>query len=261
MANERYGVMKAQQRNQLADIDLMTIPHKEKDLIVARFGQNWYAQNVKDMGEHYWNSNEFPNITFRPATTSESISATSYDFEKIAKPEIFDRWLQAGRVVRAPEWVVVNPPKDGKRAVCTDESELKGYLARAKECNGIWLVENDVELATKGIRDLVFVPYGFKQGLQTAREFAEGKLARGLEGTKGTATNLFNMALTYSGIEGNQVNVVYFDKSNEPIARVVVLGSSDDCLLVDSDWVDGDYGYAFGALDSEARSAEANAKK
>lgn len=217
MAQTQYGVRKAEHIEQLPEIDLLIIPSRGKDLVSARFGPNTYSSNTGAMKQHYRNSSDFPNVTFRPATTAESISIASYDFEKLAKPEIFNpRWLQAGRIVRDSEGVYTNPltaiKQDG-----VDEAELKRLLKNSKKVNGVWLGDND----------FAFAPYGsFKTGEQTAREFAEGRLARALTHTQEkVSSDLLKMAQTYKNRNGNSVNVVYFDKTDKPVSRVVELNS------------------------------------
>jgi hypothetical protein len=244
MANTQYGIRKAEHIEQLPEIDLLAVPHNGKHLVSARFGQNSYSSNTNAMGQHYRNSAEFPNVTFRPATTAESISIASYDFEKLAKHEIFNpRWLQAGRIVRDSEGVYANPLTAIKRDG-VDEVELKRLLKNAKKVDGIWFGDND----------FAFTPYGFKEGEQTAQEFAEGRLARLLTHTQGkVASKLLSMAKTYKNENCDSVNVVCFDKTNKPVSRVVELGSGGGLLRVDGDdWDDNDDGggggFAFGKL-------------
>ncbi|MEI7719406.1 MAG: hypothetical protein WCI72_06045 [archaeon] len=221
MADE-CQLLKAQPREILADTDLVVIPRVSKEPLVGRFfGPNSYSKNEQAMAQQ----------GFRPATISESIFAVAYNFENTVKPQIFNQsWLQAGRIVKAPEWVVINSPLDGKGVACTDESELRVYLANSKQFEGIWLVENTDELARKGIRDLSFVPYGtFKQGVQTAEDFAinpkTNGLARGLEHTRdAVAHNLRAIVSTYKDVNGNSANVTYFTQRHF-FSRVIGLDS------------------------------------
>ena len=210
----QYGIIKAKVIKQLPDIDLIRVPHQGRDLIAARFGPNSYSANVNEMRQPHRNLPRFPRLTLESATTAESISIASYDFEKLAKPEIFNQsWLQAGRIVRDSEGVYANPLTAIKRDG-VDEVELKRLLKNAKKVDGIWFGDND----------FAFTPYGFKEGEQTAQEFAEGRLARLLTHTQGkVASNLLDMAKTYKNGNGNSVNVIYFDKTNKPVSRVVGL--------------------------------------
>jgi hypothetical protein len=242
---EEYGILKVEPRNQLQDIELIRVPHKGKELIVARFGPNWYSENVKDMKNHFYNSSQFPDVTFRPATTSESISDAVYKFTERAKPEIFNpRWLQAGRIVRAEDGVYVNPlsaiTSDG-----VDEKVLHELRDNAKTSG------KGKKAIRLGLNDFSFVPYeSFEQGVQSAGDFAESGLARGLEYVKGdVAVNLKSIASTYK----RGVDVFNFNEFKEPIAGVVGLGSDwvvdDDRLFVIGSWDGNDYdGCASGVL-------------
>jgi hypothetical protein len=245
MTKIQYGVRKAEHVEQLPEIDLYFTPHLGGVLVSARFGPKWYNKNTEAMEKHYKNSLDFPNITFRPATTAESISIASYDFENLAKPEIFDSgWIQAGRIVLDSKGVYANPLTAIKQEG-VDEAELKRLLGKAKKVNGVWLGDND----------FAFTEYGFKEGVQTAREFAEGRLARTLTHTQGkVSSDLLNIAQTYNDGNGNSVKVRYFDKTNKPVSRVVVLGFLGGLLLVDggnlNDLIVG--GYASGVFDEKA---------
>ena len=259
MAN-KYDVMRAKERNRLADVDLILRPHKGSDVVMAQFGPGSYSGNTQAMAKHYWNSQENPDVTFRPATTSESVSAVAYDFANIAKPSIFNpRWLQTGRIARWDEGVFLNI-LSAIREGNLDENILRQLRDKSKTSGR---GDKAIRLGKNGF---AYVPYeSFKQGKQDAKEFAESGLARGLEHVDGSiAPNLNSMASTYRDADGNSVNVVYFDKSETPVSRVVDLYSYVGLLHVDGDdWYDyydgcgGDCGgYAFGVRDS-ARSADA----
>ena len=174
----RYVIIRAEERNMLPAIDLLKIPHKGKTLVVAHpaFGPNIYRNNLEAMSKKYYHSKELPKISFKPATTSESISVASYDFENLAKPQIFDpRWLQLGPIVRTQYGVFVNTQE-------TDESVLKSMLDECEKVNGIYLGKNDFGCA----------PYeSFETGIQDCDTFCERGLARVLERTNGkVAENL-----------------------------------------------------------------------
>jgi hypothetical protein len=251
----QYGIIKAKVIKQLPDIDLIRVPYQGRDLIAARFGPNSYSANVNEMRQPHRNLPRFPRLSFESATTAESISIASYDFEKLAKPEIFNQsWLQAGRIVRDSEGVYANPLTAIKQDE-VDETELKKLRGKMKNVGGVWILENG---EVEGVRDCGFTPYGFKEGEQTAQEFAEGRLARLLTHTQGkVASKLLSMAKTYKNGNGNSVNVIYFDKTNKPVSRVVELLSFVGLLLVDGvSWFDFDYGgYAFGVFeDADAES-------
>ena len=253
MTETQYGIIEGKQPEFLVR-KLLRVPHKNKDLIVAypAFGPNYFSKNVEEMQKPYSHPITGERIYFREPTTSESISAASYDFENEAKPKIFDqrrhqRWLQAGRIVRTSEGVFVNPPKDEKGNSITDEKSLKSYLNKAKKVNGIYLHE----------KDFGFAPYeSFKRGVQDCDTFADGGLARILEHTEEkTAKNLRAIASPKFYKKG--VNIGGFDDVEEPTLRVVSLYSVR-CLVggrlgvVGDDWGGYDDGYAFGVVGGEA---------
>ncbi|MDP2628385.1 MAG: hypothetical protein Q8P15_00620 [Nanoarchaeota archaeon] len=232
----QYGITKA--TPSLPAIDLLRVPHKGKTLLVGypAFGPHTHRNNLETMSKEYSHSKELPKISFKPATTSESISVVTYDFEKIKK-EIFDpRWLQAGYIVRTQDGVFANTSE-------TKESVLKSMLDKCEKVNGIYLGENDFG----------FAPYKtFETGVQDCDTFSQGGLARVLEHTKEkTAENLRTIASPKFYKRG--VNVWGFDKVKEPILRVAYLGSDGDFdydrLDVGGfDWNVYYDGYAFGVL-------------
>lgn len=237
---ENYGITKA--TLSLPVIDLLRVPHKGRTLVVAHpaFGPNFYSKNQEAMSQDYSHSKELPKITFKPATTSESISISSYDFRNLAKPEIFDpKWLQAGNIVRTQEGVFVNTRE-------TDESKLKQMLNQCEKINEIYLGENDFG----------FVPYEtFETGVQDSGTFIRGGLARSLEHTKEkVAENLGEITSRKNYKRG--VNVWGFDEVSEPILKVASLYSGRLFVGVGLG-VGGDYwggyddGCAFGVLTSE----------
>ena len=244
---EEYGTIEVEPRNQLEAITLARVPYRGKGIIVARykFGLNLYSKNVKAMSNHFYNSSQFPDVTFRPATTSESISDAAYEFTEIAKPEIFNsRWFQAGRIVRAEDGVYINP----LNAITLEGVDKRVLHSLRDNSKTFGKGKKAIRL---GVNDFAFVPYeSFEQGVQDAEDFAESGLARGLEYVEGdVAPNLESMTLTYP----NGVYVFNFDKCKEPTAKVVVL-YSDRCdggvgLFVNgNDWDDVNIGCASGVL-------------
>ena len=240
----KYGITKA--APSLPTIDLLRVPHKQEDLIVSypAFGPNTYKNNIEQMSKNYSHSKELSKITFKPATTSESISAAAYDFENLAKPQIFNpRWLQLNYIVRTQEGVFANTSE-------TNEKVLKSLLDKCTKINNIYLGENDFG----------FAPYSsFKTGVQDCDTFCESGLARVLEHTnEKVAENLRTIASPKFYKRG--VNVWGFDKVKEPLLRFAGLcsnrGFDDGRLGVDGYWDDYDGGCAFGVFDA----AEANSQ-
>jgi len=256
---EEYGIIEEKQEQPKFPVrSLLRVPHQGASLIVSRnaFGPNSFKENVAEMKGSYCYPNTREVISFIEPTTSESISATAYDFSKLAKPEIFDpRWLQAGRVFKASEWVVVNPPKDKEGDIITDEKTLKGFLNSTTKVNGIYRLPNR---KLQGVRDCSFVPYeSFGQEVQSGEDFARSGLARGLEYVDGEkAPNLE----VISAKENYPARVNVFGFNPESKVRVVGLYSlrNLDGRRLDVDgycW--GDYydGYAFGVLNKSAEGA------
>jgi hypothetical protein len=124
----KFGVIKA--TSPLSARDLL-YPIEGEDFAVSypAFGSSTYSDNLKEMQGDFSCLPNHPKISFREPTTRESILAASYDFENLAKPQIFDpAWLQAGRIVRTSEGVFANPPKDKQGEPIMDEKMLKSYL-------------------------------------------------------------------------------------------------------------------------------------
>src|SRR3989344_8536896 len=105
----KYGLIKAEQV--LPQVDLIRVVHRGRPLIVSVFGPSTFDENVKSMSQKYANSRQFPVVTFREPTTTESISAAAYEFgsrgQVDAKRDMLtnSRWLQAGRIIRTSEGV------------------------------------------------------------------------------------------------------------------------------------------------------------
>ncbi|MDD5132832.1 MAG: hypothetical protein PHD81_04170 [Candidatus Nanoarchaeia archaeon] len=248
----KYGIVEPK-KLQFPVRMLLVVPHKGKRLIVSypAFGTNTFEGNRSGMNKIYSHPQTLKQISFKTPTTSESISASAWNFENIAKQEIFNpKWLQAGYIVQTSEGVYVNPLRKG--VPITDEKVLKSYLDKSKKVNGIYLYEG------KDMRDFGFAPYDtFKQGLQDAIDFANGGLARVLEHTEETALNLENMAKSYPNRVmdkslPSRVNVVEFDSVTVPVLRVVSLDSGRDFvngkLSVGGYDLNCEGGFAFGIL-------------
>lgn len=243
----QFGII-TQEKPQFPVRELLVVPHKGKALTLGypAFGPSTYNGNLQNINGSYTHPKTGQAMNFRSADTSESISAAAYDFEKMAKPKIFDpRWLQIGYIVRTQDGVFTNTTE-------TDETRLKQLLNGAEEINGIYLINNRV----------AFAPYGsFERGKQDCDTFAHGGLARALEHTsEKVAPRLREIASQKFYKKG--VNVVYFDSVDNPVKRVASLDSSRyigvDRLRVVGDWVVGSDGFAFGVLDKSQSDASKN---
>ncbi len=215
MAKPKYGIIKAK----FPQRDLLRVPHRKGVLTVAypAFGPDYFKNNIEEMQKDYSHPQTGKRISFTEPTTSKSISAAAYDFENMAKPKIFNpHWLQTGYIVRASEFVVVNPPKDAQGNPIIDEQTLKSYLNKSIKVNGIYLGENDFGFAPCET---------FERGVQDSGKFAEGGLARILEHTREKiAKNLKVISSLKNYPKG--VDVLGFDQGKKPILTVVNLYTS-----------------------------------
>lgn len=244
MTETEYGIIIA---SPLPAINLLWVPHKgiKTGFSHPAFGPSTYSDNLEKMQKQYFHSEELPKISFREPTTAESISAATYDFKKMAKPQILDpNLLRLGRIVKTSEGVFANPPKDEQGNSIIDERTLKSLLNGAKKVNGIYLCENDFG----------FAPYEtFTRDTQNYDTFADGGLARVLEHTEEkTAKNLRTIAspIFYK----KRVQVWGFDEVKKPILEVTGLyssGGGDGNWLVVSGRSGYDYdGCVFGVLET-----------
>lgn len=243
--SEKHGIIR-QTKLQFPARELLVVPHEGQDLTVSfpAFEAYSYKENLGKMQENYSHPVTGEQMSFRPATTSESISAVAYDFETDreadAKKSIFDSgWLQLGYIIRTSDGVFTNTQ-------ITDESQLRLLLDNAQKVNEIYLLDNGVG----------FAPYEtFEKGVQDANTFAHGGLARVLEHTtEKEARNLRKIA-SHESYKGG-VDVWGFDSFKEdgfkePIISVAGLDSDRDPVgdrldVGDIIWNGGRNGYAFG---------------
>ena len=138
---EKYGIIK-QTKFQFPVRELLVVPHQNGDLTVSYpfFGPDYFEDNLAKMAKTHSHPQTGEPITFEEPTTSESISAAAYDFEKLAKPKVFNRdGLLAGRIVRTSDGVYANTQ-------ITDETKLRKLRDKAKKvmekiAEGISLVD------------------------------------------------------------------------------------------------------------------------
>ena len=240
MTKTKYGPIEP--RPKVKPKSLLVVPHRSKPLTVAQFGPNTYINNIQKMQGDFSCMPKYPQMSFTPATTSESISVASYEFEARAKPSIFDlSWLQLGWGVATSEGYFVNPPKDSQGKPITNEKALKGI--KTKKINGIYL----------GSNDFGFAPFStFEQGEQDSSKFVEGGLARILEHTEDKKAGKLSV-ISDPKLYDLGVDVFEFNRASaNPVLIIPVLSSNKDgdCRL----YVNGDgrsnlrVGYVFGKL-------------
>gem|GEM_PF-3774268 len=189
---------------------------REDGLLVTIFGPSTYNRNVASMND--------PRLTFRPATTAESLEILAGNIAKMKRRILDPRCLQAGRIARTSQGVYVNVPLNTEGNPIEDERILKDYLDKAKKVNGIYLVENG---SIEGLRDFGFAPYeSFLTGVQEVGDFVEGGLARALELTSKSKAR----SLAVIGSKANYpngVNVWGFEpRKGEILSRVASFGSA-----------------------------------
>ena len=235
----KYGIIK-QAKPQFPVRELLVVPHQDRDLIVSypAFGSNTYKGNLEQMSKDYSHPITGERISFREPTISESLSAAAYDFENLAKKEIFDpKWLQTGYIVKTKDGVFTNTKT-------TDEKLLKELLNKAEKINGIYLIDDKMAFAPSET---------FERGIQDCDTFAHGGLARALEHTQEkVAKNFREIASPKFYKKG--VNVYGFDDVKEPVLRVAGLVSyvsvdGGRLYVFGYDWSGYDYGCAFGVLE------------
>lgn len=140
------------------------------------FGPETYGSNLVAMEK----------VNFRALTTSESILNAAHEFDKDAKPKIFDlKYLQAGRIMTTSDGVWVNVPRYSDGELATNLSFP--YLSDAKKIKVgkgfIYLCHSrrDSRLFDE---DLGFAEYNtFENGVQDCDTFVQSGLARVLEHT------------------------------------------------------------------------------
>ncbi len=264
MARQQYEMRLAEEipRKDLLPI----IKQKRHQLDMALFGKASYKENITSMEKIYFHSRELPNITFRPATVSESIAAAAYDFENSAKPQILGKTsLQLGYVVTTPEGIFVD-------TTTTDEDDLKEILANSRKVNGVWVYQK----YKKKFRGTRFVPNeSFLEApgynTQSWTVFVRGGLARALEYTSpkelerfGEANNLSKIASSDFYRNGVRVNFKLGEicVNKPPVLEVALMysgnpgGKFDNTLVIESIPIDNvtcSQGVAFGVLDDSTK--------
>ena len=231
--------------------DLIVVPHLGKNLTVSLFGPNKYIGNLSEMQKAYSHKSEdldLPRVSFREPKTPESILVASYGFgeggEFDAKRDIFDPgWLQAGRIVRTEQGVIVNPLLDKAGNAVLNSVDLEAQKTNSRK---VQVGKGHIYLRDNGFG---FAEYKtFQRDVQNCDIFAESGLARVIEHTEGPAEKLRVIASIRNYPKG--VNVWGFETLDEPIERVLSLNSDrdldDNRLVVGDDWYGNYFGFAFG---------------
>jgi len=249
MGNMEYGIIKHSDLD-LPVIDLLRVPFRGESLTIGypAFGPEFNISNLRLMGKNY--NHKDRRVSFREATTPESVAAIAYRFGEMANPDILHNfsthpWIQLGSVVKASGGVFINPPKDDWGDPIVDERVLKKWVDRGEKVNGIWLYDG------QDARDFSYVPYEtFKQGHQDSGDFARGGLARGIEHTRE------RVAVNLEGISSKEfhnlgINVHDFAPVDQPTLRLISLYSNYDELSVGGSCGNCYSGFAFGIFNSK----------
>ena len=236
---KKYGIIKPKFPRR----ELLVVPHKGKDLTVSFpvFGPNTDYENMKEMGKTYSHPINGKQITFRPATTSESISAIDYNHENWGRWVFSKGSLQVGYIVKTQDGIFTN-------TIERDESKLKQLLNNAKKTNKIYFLDDEI----------AFAPYdSFETKVQDQYidAFVCGGLARALEHTvRGVASSLKRIVSLNK--HEKTISVYGFDRVEEPILKIVGLDSTRsgvfDVFSINSDGYDDCC--AFGVLDESAKN-------
>lgn len=249
------------------DRNLLRVPHRNSVLTVRypAFGQRGYLSNIIDMeyayGRHLPKHLVEPTRkVFRELTISESLSAAAYEFEILAKPEIFDpAFLQAGRILKTQDGIWVNPRNSEgdflndkiTPELLKEEELLKRSLKTARK---IPVGAGHIYLCDK---DIGFAEYEtFQMDIQDQDTFVQGGLAKILEHTPNEAGTLKSIASLKNYSNGVRVEVFNPKNRELPELKCFTIGSGkyDDLgRLTVFGWMEINplswtEGYAFGKL-------------
>ena len=194
-------------------VDLLRVSNGKRKLTASLnpFGPNTCKNNETIMKADYNHPQTLEKISFRPATTAETLLITNHDFKNKDKEEILNprywnhfgrvmehyfgsrddqyeeinepHWLKLGYALATPEGIYINPiiRKNEFDEQLTSKEELEYLKDRSRVDVGYCLLENNL---IEDAKDFAFVPYSsFKQGQQDSKEFTKSGLARGLEHT------------------------------------------------------------------------------
>jgi len=212
--------------------DLIRVGSGGDELVVKLFGLYSYKGNLEEMGRDYSCLPDYPQITFTPATTEQSILVASANFENRFKRQIFNRaCLQAGVLVTTDYHVFSNPPKDECGNYITDETELMAKVGDTEEFDGVFFNEEGLGYCLTS---------SFKKGEQSSETFARGGLARLLEGTRESVAGKLGSMSSADYPLGVNVDYSIID-GRQSILKVACLSS---CWVANRGF--GVYGGSFG---------------
>jgi hypothetical protein len=250
MANKQR-MLKARQVIENPEVEFPTVLHQGRILVFQQFGSAPYRTNVEAMSRKRFRSEQDREFTFGPATTLQTLVIAADNPAQTKEKVLNPSWLQLGPYVRGESWVAINPPRDQKGDLITDEAGIKSFLHENQLNNGIYLVPN-----SDNARHFAFVSADtYQLGDQKHEAFLQGGLARGLEYVSGKLEFLPAFAN-----KGSYPAEMYVSDAFKPTGKA---GQTEKCVAVlGSDGVvdgrrlnligdfDYDDGYAFGVFDS-----------
>ncbi|MDO8563694.1 MAG: hypothetical protein Q7R87_01660 [Nanoarchaeota archaeon] len=201
--NTKYEVLKSKG---LPPIDLIKILHNNGHLFASPMTSG-YDYPAKREDKHYFHSSNLPDITFREASSSESISILQATLNDLDGSFPFRKKFALGRILGTVEGVIANPPKGfplwrySKGISKEEEQVIKECISKSRRIKvgkgHIYLGENDFGFAEHE---------SFDRGTQNIDTFVRGGLARILEHTSGDVAENFRKIASLSK-KGNIVHV------------------------------------------------------
>lgn len=167
MTKTKYRIKIESPRSKLPGKQLAIVCHNGQPLATSRFGPGSYKESLEEMSKHYWNSDEYSDVTFRPANTVESLEIGAQE------PKLFSVPILCGKILRTKEGIYTNVGST------VDEELVKSWFKNGRDVNGIRLAEQCYW------DNIAFAPYETftNHGTEPLMNFLKGGLARALEYT------------------------------------------------------------------------------
>ncbi len=202
MTNKQYGIKNETPRSKLPGKQLAIICHEGQPLATAKFGSGSYEECLEEMSKHYYNSEEYPNITFRPANTVESLEIGAQE------PRFYSVPILCGKIVRTKDGIFINSTNTHED-ILTDK--------RNKKVNGIWLLDYFKD-------NVAFAPYETfnNYGTESLMEFLRGGLARALEYTDAEVAENFSKLTAYYNPQFVSVDLERVTEPTPGIIRITI---------------------------------------
>jgi hypothetical protein len=252
---KKIGLLGAKSPSGLRVINLIKVPHKEGYLITPYLNSAYENQFLisNHSRKQYYNSKKYPNVSFREANSSETISILDHYLSHCyiygeANDYELGHVIKLSYILIEEEGVYVNIPRNSKGSLIDDKRIISSKLEKAQKVNGIFFCENG----------LGFAPFEtFKIGEQDYETFARGGLARVLEQTKeGIAKKLFHFLsgdFSLSQINKMELEIIYekgrdarvlamYKSYKDPLCHLPYKSKKDGKIEISSYWIDNDFG-------------------